>query len=104
MTSTDPIVTSAAPVITIDGPTAPGKGTVPHRVATAPGCAVLVSRPPYPLPALAAVTHGVDAAPHPARARVAHPPAGRFHRPPRRPSAPDPRPAPPPLRAALLTP
>ncbi|MCG2606887.1 MAG: (d)CMP kinase, partial [Achromobacter sp.] len=60
MTSIDPIVTSAAPVITIDGPTASGKGTVAHRVAKALGWAVLDSGALYRLTALAAINRGVD--------------------------------------------
>lgn len=71
MTSIDPIVTSAAPVITIDGPTASGKGTVAHRVAKALGWAVLDSGALYRLTALAAINRGVDAADEPAVARVA---------------------------------
>ncbi|WP_116521584.1 (d)CMP kinase [Achromobacter insuavis] len=71
MTSTDPTVTSAAPVITIDGPTASGKGTVAHRVAKALGWAVLDSGALYRLTALAAINRGVDAADEPAVARVA---------------------------------
>lgn len=46
---------SAAPVITIDGPTASGKGTVAHRVAQALGWAVLDSGVLYRLTALAAL-------------------------------------------------
>ena len=71
MTSTDSSVTSPAPVITIDGPTASGKGTVAHRVAKALGWAVLDSGALYRLTALAAINRGVDAADEPAVARVA---------------------------------
>src|SRR3546814_8617019 len=48
------------PVITIDGPTASGKGTIAHRVAQALGWAVLDSGALYRLTALAAQQRGVD--------------------------------------------
>ncbi|SHG87000.1 (d)CMP kinase [Pollutimonas bauzanensis] len=48
------------PVITIDGPTASGKGTIAHRVAQALGWAVLDSGALYRLTALAVQQQGVD--------------------------------------------
>lgn len=48
-----------APVITIDGPTASGKGTIAHRVAKALGFTVLDSGALYRLTALAARNAGV---------------------------------------------
>ncbi|WPL81365.1 (d)CMP kinase [Bordetella hinzii] len=48
-----------APVITIDGPTASGKGTIAHRVAKALGFTVLDSGALYRLTALAALDGGV---------------------------------------------
>jgi cytidylate kinase len=48
------------PVITIDGPTASGKGTVAHRVADALGYHYLDSGALYRLTAYAAVTQGID--------------------------------------------
>ena len=62
---------SPAPVITIDGPTASGKGTVAHRVAKALGWAVLDSGALYRLTALAAINRGIAAHDEPAVARVA---------------------------------
>ena len=53
---------AVAPVITIDGPTASGKGTVAHRVATALGFGVLDSGALYRLTALAVLQRGVDPA------------------------------------------
>ena len=52
---------AAAPVITIDGPTASGKGSVAHRVADALGFHVLDSGALYRLTAYAADRHGIDA-------------------------------------------
>ena len=69
VTSANPVV--AAPVITIDGPTASGKGTVAHRVAKALGWDVLDSGALYRLTALAAMRQGVAAEDEPAVARVA---------------------------------
>ena len=69
VTSANPVV--AAPVITIDGPTASGKGTVAHRVAKALGWDVLDSGALYRLTALAAMRQGVAAGDEPAVARVA---------------------------------
>ncbi len=48
-----------APVITIDGPTASGKGTIAHRVAKALGFSVLDSGVLYRLTALVALDGGV---------------------------------------------
>lgn len=62
---------AAAPVITIDGPTASGKGTVAQRVARALGWAVLDSGALYRLTALAVIEHGIDIDDPAAVARVA---------------------------------
>ena len=48
------------PVITIDGPTASGKGTVAHRVASALGWQVLDSGALYRLTALAVLKRGIQ--------------------------------------------
>ncbi len=48
------------PVITIDGPTASGKGTVAHRVAQALGWHVLDSGALYRLTALAVIQNDID--------------------------------------------
>ena len=48
------------PVITIDGPTASGKGTVAHRVAKVLGWGVLDSGALYRLTALAVLQKGLD--------------------------------------------
>jgi len=48
------------PVISIDGPTASGKGTVAHRVAKQLGFHYLDSGALYRLTALSAVRHGID--------------------------------------------
>lgn len=48
------------PVITIDGPTASGKGTIAHRVAEALGWSALDSGALYRLTALAVQQQGVD--------------------------------------------
>lgn len=53
-------VNGTGPVLTIDGPTASGKGTVAHRVAQALGWDVLDSGVLYRLTALAALTHAID--------------------------------------------
>lgn len=53
-------VTTAAPVIAIDGPSASGKGTVAARVAEALGFAYLDSGALYRLTALAAKQAGID--------------------------------------------
>ena len=59
------------PVITIDGPTASGKGTVAQRVANALGFHYLDSGSLYRLTALAATRAGVDLADSDAVAQVA---------------------------------
>jgi len=51
---------SNIPVITIDGPTASGKGTVAHKVADKLGYHLLDSGALYRLTALAALRRGVD--------------------------------------------
>ena len=71
MTSISPETSSTVPVITIDGPTASGKGTVAHRVAKALGWDVLDSGALYRLTALAALNRGLSAEDEPAVARVA---------------------------------
>ncbi|QEK94358.1 (d)CMP kinase [Achromobacter insolitus] len=71
MTSISSDISSVVPVITIDGPTASGKGTVAHRVAKALGWAVLDSGALYRLTALAALNRGLSAEDEPAVARVA---------------------------------
>jgi len=48
------------PVISIDGPTASGKGTVAHRVAKQLGFHYLDSGALYRLTALSAIRHGID--------------------------------------------
>lgn len=53
---------TAIPVITIDGPTASGKGTVAGRVATQLGFALLDSGALYRLTALSALEAGIDLA------------------------------------------
>lgn len=62
---------SKIPVITIDGPTASGKGTVAHRVAQALGWSVLDSGALYRLAALAALRGGISPDDAPALARAA---------------------------------
>ncbi|MFZ6799486.1 (d)CMP kinase [Undibacterium sp. Di24W] len=49
-----------SPVISIDGPTASGKGTVAHRVAKQLGFHYLDSGALYRLTALSAIRHGID--------------------------------------------
>lgn len=71
MTSIPSDISSVVSVITIDGPTASGKGTVAHRVAKALGWAVLDSGALYRLTALAALNRGLSAEDEPAVARVA---------------------------------
>ena len=63
--------TSQIPVITIDGPTASGKGTVAHRVADTLGFHVLDSGSLYRLTALSALRKGTDLADEHALAKVA---------------------------------
>lgn len=64
-------ISSAVPVVTIDGPTASGKGTIAHRVAKALGFDVLDSGALYRLTALAAQKAGVAAEDEPEVARIA---------------------------------
>ncbi len=59
------------PVITIDGPTASGKGTVASRVAAALGFAFLDSGALYRLTALSALESGTDLSDEPALAALA---------------------------------
>lgn len=72
-------MTQLAPVITIDGPTASGKGTVAHRVASALGFGVLDSGALYRLTALAVMNNQVDPADSEAVARVAQTLQVEFH-------------------------
>jgi cytidylate kinase len=67
------------PVITIDGPTASGKGTVAHRVASKLGWGVLDSGALYRLTALAVLQHDVDPSDAHAVAKVAHTLQVEFH-------------------------
>ncbi|NYT35301.1 bifunctional 3-phosphoshikimate 1-carboxyvinyltransferase/cytidylate kinase [Allopusillimonas soli] len=62
---------AAPPVITIDGPTASGKGTIAHRVAQALGWSVLDSGALYRLTALAVQQNGTNPDDEMAVARVA---------------------------------
>ncbi len=62
---------NAVPIITIDGPTASGKGTVAHRVAQALGWGVLDSGALYRLTALSVLQSGGDSADPQAVARIA---------------------------------
>ena len=62
---------STVPVITIDGPTASGKGTIAHRVATQLGWTTLDSGALYRLTALAVQQQGIDVLDQDAVARVA---------------------------------
>ncbi len=64
-------MTEWAPVITIDGPTASGKGTVAHRVATALGFGVLDSGALYRLTALSVLRNHIDPEDAQAVARIA---------------------------------
>jgi cytidylate kinase len=59
------------PVITIDGPTASGKGTVASRVAQTLGFAFLDSGALYRLTALAAIESGMDLSDEPGLAHIA---------------------------------
>jgi cytidylate kinase len=67
------------PVITIDGPTASGKGTVAHRVAAALGWGVLDSGALYRLTALAVLQQAVDPTDAQAVAQVAQSLQVEFH-------------------------
>jgi len=53
-------LSALTPVITIDGPTASGKGTVAHRVASALGWGVLDSGALYRLTALSVLQHNIN--------------------------------------------
>ncbi|MEI7570110.1 MAG: (d)CMP kinase [Alcaligenaceae bacterium] len=53
-------MSALTPVITIDGPTASGKGTVAHRVASALGWGVLDSGALYRLTALSVLQHNIN--------------------------------------------
>jgi cytidylate kinase len=64
-------MTQLAPVITIDGPTASGKGTVAHRVATALGWGVLDSGALYRLTALSVLRSNTSPEDEPAVVRAA---------------------------------
>jgi len=63
--------TSQIPVITIDGPTASGKGTVAHRVADTLGFHYLDSGALYRLTALSALRRGTDLSDEHALAKLA---------------------------------
>jgi cytidylate kinase len=65
------MTTSPIPVITIDGPTASGKGTVAHRVADKLGFHYLDSGALYRLTALSAIRRGTDLTDEHAVAKVA---------------------------------
>jgi cytidylate kinase len=69
---------SSIPVITIDGPTASGKGTVAHLVADRLGFHLLDSGALYRLTALSAVRRGVDLSDEHALAKVAEHLPARF--------------------------
>ena len=64
-------MTQLAPVITIDGPTASGKGTVAHRVAQALGWGVLDSGALYRLTALSVLRSNISSEDGPAVVRAA---------------------------------
>jgi len=70
---------AVAPVITIDGPTASGKGTVAHAVASRLGWGVLDSGALYRLTALAVLQNDVDPADAQAVAKVAQALQVEFH-------------------------
>lgn len=72
-------MTQLAPVITIDGPTASGKGTVAHRVASALGFSVLDSGALYRLTALAVLNQKIDPADASAVVKVAQNLSVEFH-------------------------
>jgi cytidylate kinase len=59
MTTASSLTPDTSPVITIDGPSASGKGTVAERVAAALGFHFLDSGALYRLTALSAIRHGV---------------------------------------------
>jgi len=70
---------SNIPVITIDGPTASGKGTVAHRVADHLGFHLLDSGALYRLTALSALRRGTDLADEHGVAKVAEHLPARFN-------------------------
>jgi cytidylate kinase len=70
---------SNIPVITIDGPTASGKGTVAHRVADHLGFHLLDSGALYRLTALSALRRGTDLGDEHAVAKVAEHLPARFN-------------------------
>lgn len=70
---------SNIPVITIDGPTASGKGTVAHRVADHLGFHLLDSGALYRLTALSALRRGTDLKDEHAVAKVAEHLPARFN-------------------------
>lgn len=70
---------NSIPVITIDGPTASGKGTVAHRVAQILGWGVLDSGALYRLTALSVLQKGIDPADPRAVAQVAESLDVAFH-------------------------
>lgn len=72
-------MSATVPVITIDGPTASGKGTVAHRVATALGWSVLDSGALYRLTALAVMQKKVEVTDSAAVAQIAHHLDVQFH-------------------------
>lgn len=72
-------MTQLAPVITIDGPTASGKGTVAHRVASALGFSVLDSGALYRLTALSVLNRNIDPADAEAVAKAAQNLQVEFH-------------------------
>ena len=71
MTRPEPMPNSNVPVITIDGPTASGKGTVAHRVADHLGFHLLDSGALYRLTALSALRRGTPLNDEHALAKVA---------------------------------
>jgi cytidylate kinase len=70
---------SIIPVITIDGPTASGKGTVAHRIADHLGFHLLDSGALYRLTALSALRRGTDLQDEHAVAKVAEHLPARFN-------------------------
>jgi len=72
------MTTSTIPVITIDGPTASGKGTVAHLVAERLGFHLLDSGALYRLTALSALRRGVDLSDEHALAKTAEHLPARF--------------------------